>query len=396
MESSSPVVPGKSLFVMVGDPSADKNVARALPQLKESAPDLKIWGCGGSFMEAQGVEILHNCEEFTVAGVAEALNQLQFFLKLHNELVQKIVDRKPNAIMLVDMSTFNLKLAKAVRKHFPTIPIIYFTSPQVWGSRPWRVKTIAKTVTKMLVLFPFEVAIYRKNSVPVRFMGHPLLRNIPAADEMPSRQQFCQKYKMNPEKITIGVFAGSRKREVNGFMPAIAGAMETLREEGYDIQFAFSVANDGLKSKTIELLKKAHMGELLGKNIFIINKEDNLNLMSASDLVWAKSGTTTLEVTLFGKPMLIFYSVTWWEYALYCSLKTLNFIGMPNILAGYRLVPELLQLDCRAEQLVKYTRDLINVPAYRAEVSRKLLTLRDQLGSGDYAANLVEEILAVI
>lgn len=396
MNSGTPDEMGKSLFIMVGDPSADRNVARAIPELKRAAPDLHIWGCGGSMMQAQGVEILHNCEDFTVVGITEIVKQFGFFVKLGEEIIENIKKRKPSAVMLVDMGVFNLKLAKKLHTEFPDLKILYFTSPQVWASRPWRIKTIAQNVTKMLVIFPFEVAIYRKNSVPVQFMGHPLLRNIPAPEEMPTKQQFCEKYKMNPDKSVIAVFAGSRKREVKHFMPALANAIKTLATEGYDLQFAFSAANERLKEQTEEALRASNLGDEIGKRIFIVGKEDNLSLMNICDFAWAKSGTTTLEVTLFGKPMLIFYRVAWYEYALYCTFKTLNLGGMPNILAGYRVVPELIQLDCRGEQLVKYTRDLINVPGLRTDVSRKLLTLRDQLGKGDYAQNLAEEILAVI
>jgi lipid-A-disaccharide synthase len=396
MVSSGPEAKPKSLFVMVGDPSADRNVARMIPELKKCAPDLQIWGCGGSGMAAQGVEILHNCEDFTVAGIAEIFNQFSFFVNLKKELIDKIVERKPDVILLVDMGTFNLKLATDIRAKFPQLPILYFTSPQVWGSRPWRIKTIAQTVTKMLVIFPFEVAIYRKSNVPVRFVGHPLLKNIPAAADMPSKQDFCALYKMDPQKPIIALFVGSRRREVNNFMPIILEAIRTMTSERDGIQFAISAANEELGKKAKEQIQKARLDKLLGNKLFVIGSEDNINLISASDIVWAKSGTTTLEVTLFGKPMLIFYRVTWGEYLVYCLLKRINFIGMPNILAGREVVPELLQLDCRAQQLVKYTNDLLDVPGLRADISRRLLTLRDQLGQGDYAVNLVDEILAVI
>ncbi|CAN5708839.1 lipid-A-disaccharide synthase [soil metagenome] len=396
MNSVAPEERRKSLFVMVGDPSSDRNVARMIPELKKANPNLDVWGCGGSKMKAEGVEILHNCEDFTTIGIVEMIKRAGFFYALQKELVEKISERNPAAVLLVDMGTFNLTLSGVLRKKFPKLPILYFTSPQVWGSRPWRIKTVKQNITKMLVIFPFEVAIYRKHSVPVRFMGHPLLKNIPAPEDMPSKDEFCAKYKINPEKPIIAVFAGSRRREVSKFAPIILGAIKTLLMDRNQLQFAFSTANDTLLENTKSEIAAHNMKELIDQNLFLISHDDNLNLISASDFVWAKSGTTTLEVTLFGKPMLLFYKVAWAEYAVYCAIKTINFIGMPNILAGERVVPELLQLDCRAEQLVKYTKDLMNVPGMRADVSQKLLQLRDQLGQGDYAVNLVEEIMAVI
>lgn len=396
MESVAPEARRRSLFVMVGDPSSDRNVARMIPELKKANPDLHVWGCGGPRMAAEGVEILHNCDDFTTIGVVEIIKRAKFFIALQKELVEKITERNPAAVLLVDMGTFNLKLSTVLRKKFPKLPILYFTSPQVWGSRPWRIRTVKQNITKMLVIFPFEVAIYRKHAVPVRFMGHPLLKNIPAAEDMPSKDEFCAKYKIDPQKPIIAVFAGSRRREVGKFAPIILDAIKTLLGYRNGLQFAFSTANDTLLENTRSEIQTRNMKDLIDQNLFLISHDDNLNLISASDFVWAKSGTTTLEVTLFGKPMLLFYKVAWPEYALYFILKTINFIGMPNILAGERVVPELLQLDCRAEQLVKYTNDLMNVPGMRAEVSQKLFQLRDQLGQGDYAVNLVEEIMAVI
>lgn len=396
MEAAAPVGKSPSLFIMVGDPSADRNVARMIGELKKESPNINLWGCGGSAMSAQGVEILHNCEAFTTIGVVEILKKAKFFINLEKQIVQSLVERKPDAVLLVDFGTFNLKLSTAIRKAGLKMPILYFTSPQVWGSRPWRIKTIARNVTKMLVIFPFEVAIYRKKHVPVRFVGHPLLKNIPSSEMMSSKEEFCSRYKLDANKPVISVFAGSRRREVANFAPISLRAIKELLSKNSDLQFAFSTANEALREKTRAEIHEHKMESLLEKNLFLIAHEDNLNLISASDLVWAKSGTTTLEVTLFGKPMLIFYRGTWWEYALYSLLKTINMVGMPNILAGERIVPELLQLDCRAEQLVKYTNDMMNVPGLRADISRKLLQLRDQLGQGDYAASLVEEILAVV
>ncbi len=286
MESVAPEERRKSLFVMVGDPSSDRNVARMIPALKKANPNLDIWGCGGSKMASEGVEILHNCEDFATIGIVEIIKRAKFFIALQKELVKKISERKPAAVLLVDMGTFNLKLSTVLRRKFPNLPILYFTSPQVWGSRPWRIRTVKQNITKMLVIFPFEVAIYRKHSVPVRFIGHPLLKNIPAAEDMPSKGEFCAKYKIDPEKPIIAVFAGSRRREVAKFAPLILAAIKALREDRSELQFAFSTANDKLLENTRSEIQNHHMKDLIDENLFLIGHDDNLNLISASDFVW--------------------------------------------------------------------------------------------------------------
>lgn len=396
MAASSFAPDSKSLFVMVGDMSADQHTAHIIAKLKRESPDVHVWGCGGPAMIAQGLEALHNCEDFTIIGIFEVFKHLRFFIKLRAQLLKEITRRKPSAVMLVDMGTFNLQLSVDIHKRFPDLPILYFISPQVWGSRPWRMNTMAKTISKVLVIFPFEELIYEKKNIPARFVGHPLLKNIPSSEELKTRDQFSGAHGLNPQKTIVAVFPGSRRKEVHDFMPMILSAIRTIHSDRPDIQFVISQVTEPLGEIVKGNIARAKMNDQLGKTLFPVVASDNYNLMHVADLVWVKSGTTALEVTLFGKPMLAFYKADWASYFVWCMFKRVKYIVWPNMLAGEGLVPELIQLDCRAEQLVKYTRDLLDVPTLRSQISARLLTLRDQLGQGDYAANVAEEILCAI
>lgn len=384
-----------SMLVSVGDHSADRHVGKLLSKLKEFNPQLKVWGLGGSAMRERGAELLYDCSEFSSIGILGLVKMVPFFIGVRKKFIAEIARRKPKAVLLVDFGGFNIQLAKEIKKHFNQLPIYYFISPQVWGSRPWRIKAIAKTVSKMLVIFPFERELYKSHDVPVQFVGHPLIDNIQKLDSLAPKDDFCSQYKLDPHKPIIAVFSGSRKSEIRSHLPVILDAIRWMSAVKPEVQFALSCADEDLKTAIIEKVA-GHKNKDLNKSLRIVAPEDNYNLMSCADLVWAKSGTTTLEATLFGKPMLIFYRGDWLSYFVFLAFKRVARVGWPNLLAGKPLVPELIQLDCRAEALVKYSLDLLNVPGLRKEITQELLSLRDQLGEGDYASLCADELNSAI
>jgi lipid-A-disaccharide synthase len=385
-----------SLFVVVGDPSADKHTAKLVGKIKESLPDLEVWGIGGSSMKAAGVELLEDCGTFSGLGIEEVTKKYFRFQRLGKRVLSRIGERAPSVVLLVDFGAFNLRLAAKLHKQNPDLPIYYFISPQVWGTRPWRINTIAQTVTKMLVIFPFEESVYAQKQVPVSFVGHPLTANVPPMEALQSKEEFCQSLALNADEPIIAVFPGSRKQEISNMLPVSLAAMRWLLRERPTLQFVIGQASETLTERTKTIIAKSGFSHLLGKSLFINPPTKNYELMKSCDIVWAKSGTTTLEVTLFGKPMIIYYRGPWISYMLICLLKIIKRVGWPNLLAGYDLIPELLQLDCRADQLVRYTCDLMDVPGLRQEISEKLLSLRAQLGERDYVSTCADEILNAI
>lgn len=386
----------QSICVVVGDMSADRHVSKLVRELKEMAPSLEIFGIGGPEMKAAGVQLYYNCQDFAAIGIVRLINKVPMFARIRADILSKIDERKPSAVLLVDFGGFNLQFSSAVRNRFKTLPIVYFISPQVWGSRPWRLIEIARNVTKMLVIFPFEEAIYRAKKVPARFVGHPLMRDGSVFETPGDRNQFARDHGLDPEKPIVAVFPGSRRQEIKDFTPHLAHAIQWLREDRPEIQFVVSQTNDVIAQTMKESFKKAGIDVESSASLKLIASSENYNLLKNADLVWAKSGTTTLETTLCGAPMLVFYRGDWLSYMLVLIFMTVKRFAWPNLLAGYELVPELIQLDCRAEQLVRYTKDLLDVPGLRREISNELKGLRDQLGEGDFARNAAEEILEII
>jgi len=386
----------KSLFVMVGDLSADKHTAHVIANVKKALPDLKIWGVGGPSLAAQGMETLYDCQTFSVIGIFGTIKYLPYIAKVRQTVLDEIEKRKPEAIFFADFGAVNLRLCKELRKRYPDLPIIYFISPQVWGSRPWRIKTVDKTVTKMLVIYPFEEALYQSRGVDAMFVGNPLTTDLPKPESLANRKEFCQKHGLNEDEPIIGIFPGSRKQEIAAHMPVLADAMKWLLAERPKSQFVIAAAKPMIKDRINQYIDKYKLNDVIGNRLTFAEPGENYDLMANADLLWAKSGTTTLEAALLGKPMIIYYRGDWPSYLILLAFKTIKRIGWPNMLAGYGLVPELINLDCRPEKLVKYTLDWLDVPAYREKLSKELLTLRSELGRGNFAENATNQILSIL
>jgi len=445
-ESKEPGHTGRSLMIISGDHSGEKHASKIIKQLKEKDPDLRIWGVGGPEMEKAGMELLFNSSDFTVLGLFEIAGSVWFFIKMHWTLLVKMLESQPDAILLVDFGGFNIGFATSARALMPktenkkskeklsafelfllpieyvqnrtgdlarafgfsflkwkgsrktakAIPIYYFISPQVWGSRPWRINVLKRAVSKMLTIFPFEEGVYLEKNVDARFVGNPLLRALPDLETIPGREKLCHSLNLDPNRPIIVVMPGSRRQEVVVHMPIVAHAMKTLLKARPDYQFIISKATAKVAGYIDASVKALHLEPLIGHGLTIVDSSRNFELMKNCDLIWAKSGTTTLETALFGKPMIIFYKGNWFTYILVMLFKSVKNFGWPNLLAGHQLVPELIQLDCRGEMLVKYTLDMMDVPALRHEIATELLTLRKELGQGDFVENCSEELLVVL
>ena len=347
-------------------------------------------------MEAQGAQLLHNRAALAIVGILAVLRDFPQLWKVHHDLVRNIVERKPDAVLLMDAGGFNLGFASVVRKKMKDTPIVYFIAPQVWGSRPWRILSIKAAVTKMLVIFPFEEALYKSKGVNASFVGHPLTTRFTPDLKFSTREEFCQRHNLDPDRPIIGIFPGSRRGEIVAHSKAVFNALNWLRQERPELQFVAAITNEIVRENFIKAADLYGVSEMIGSTIKTISPDENDNLMHHSTLLWTKSGTTTLEAALLGKPMVIFYRGDFISYLILLCFKIVKFVGWPNLLNGEGIVPELIQLDCRAEQLVRYTRDWLDVPGLRAETTARLKVLRSHLGEGDFTDNAADEVLTIL
>ncbi len=392
-EKTALPVRGKQLFLSVGDHSASIHATRVIGKLRQLEPGIDIWGMGSQRMEDAGMRVEVNFENYSTFGIANVIKHLPRLAALRKALVDLIAERQPDAVLLIDYGGFHLSLAKMIKKRLPKMQIIFLISPQVWGSRPWRAKTIGKVIDRMLVIFPFEETWYKTRGIPAKFVGHPLASQFDSIDYQKKREQICEKYHLDQTKPLVGVFPGSRRREIEDNVPPAMQAISWLSRDLPDVQFVISQANDKFSERLTELIIK--YGPRSGSQLKVAHVGDSSDLMAAADIVWAKSGTTTLEAGLMKKPMLIFYRADWPSYLLVLLFKRVRWIGLPNLLTG-GVVPELFQLDCRAELFVKYTRDWLEVPGARQSTVEKLGKIHEQLGSTKFDDVAAQEVLAVI
>lgn len=388
-----PAAGSKSLFISVGDHSASNHATRVIRKLKQMQPELELWGMGDPQMADAGMQIEVDFREYTAFGIISVLKHLPRLAALRQALADRICSRKPDAVLLIDFGGFHLALAKVLKRRMPDLPVIFLISPQVWGSRPWRAKTIGKVVDKMLVIFPFEESWYRLRGINAKFVGHPLARRHHDVDMAGVRARVCATYNLDNEKPIVSIFPGSRKMEIDGNLPPALQAVRWLSSERPDVQFVISQANDKFGERLTELIMKFRLAA--SEKVKVARPGDNTDLMMASDIIWAKSGTTTLEAALIKKPMLIFYRADWLSWVVFLLFKRVKWVGLPNLLTG-GVVPELFQLDCRAEHFVKYTRDWLEVPAARQVLVERLAKIDHQLGSTKFDDVAASEVLEVV
>jgi lipid-A-disaccharide synthase len=388
-----PTSDAKSLFISVGDHSASNHATRVIRKLKQLQPDLELWGMGDAQMEAAGMNIEVDFQQYTAFGIISVLKHLPRLAALKQALADRICSRKPDAVLFIDFGGFHLALAKLLKKRLPDLPVIFLISPQVWGSRPWRAKTIGKVVDKMLVIFPFEESWYKLRGIDAKFVGHPLSLRHHDLDMAGVRSRFCQMYSLECEKPIVAIFPGSRRMEIDGNLPPALQAVRWLVNERPDVQFVISQANEKFGERLTELTLKYRLASCT--QVKVARPADNAELMMAADVIWAKSGTTTLEASLMKKPMLIFYRADWLSWMVFLLFKRVKWVGLPNLLTG-GVVPELFQLDCRAEQFVKYTRDWLEVPAAREVLVSRLAKIDQQLGSTKFDDVAASEVLEIV
>ncbi len=382
-----------AMTIVVGDISADNYIGPMVAKLLKLKPDLEIFGVGGPQMEKNGVKLLTNCSDLSVIGIFETIALFPRLAKLRSQILQQISEKRPKLVLLVDFSGFNLILAKSIKAKFKDLPIYYFISPQIWGSRPWRIHSIKQAIDKMFVIFPFEVDIYKSHNIPVKFVGHPLLTKIQFSQY--SKEKFCQKYNLQTDQPIIAVFPGSRKLEIANITPVFFDAICELAKTKPQMQFIISKANEFLAQKISDLLAKNKNYALLKDKITFIDSSDNYELFNACDLVWAKSGTTTLEATIFKKPLIVVYRGSYLSYFFYLIFRQTKLVSLPNILYRDYMTPELMQKRFTVKNLISDTNDILNVPEIRLNMIQMLESLTEKLGQGNYIDNLTAEILAL-
>jgi len=369
----------KELLVVAGEASGDLHGARLVSELRRLVPGLVTFGLGGDELEAAGLEPVAHSSEVAVVGITEVLRLLPRIKQVFAELLSEVDRRRPDAAVLIDFPDFNLRLARELEKR--GLRVIYYISPQVWAWRKGRVRTIAKLVDRMLVLFPFEVDFYRRHGVEVIHVGHPLV------DEVPQLPQAWDRGEPDGP-FRVALLPGSRLSEVEALLPTM---LQAVRRLAADLPVAVSL----VKAPTVprELLEE--QVELAGLPVRIVT-EDRFAAIADSHLALCASGTATLEVGLLGTPMIVLYRLGFWTYSLARALVRLPSISLVNLVLGRPVVPELLQGNANPERIAAEAERVLLEDDVRIEMRKGLAELRGKLGEGGASGRAAKEIAAVL
>jgi lipid-A-disaccharide synthase len=347
------------LAMVAGEPSGDLLAASLLDGLAERLPaGTQYYGIGGPRMIAKGFDAHWPLEKLTVRGYVEVLRHIPEILGIRNELKRQLLADPPTAFVGVDAPDFNFSLEHALRD--AGIPTIHFVCPSIWAWRGGRIKKIAKAVDHMLCVFPFEKALLEKAGVAATYVGHPLADEIPLVPDTAGARRTLGLPESGP---VIAVLPGSRRSEINLIGPTFFAAMELMQHREPGVRFVMPVATPGLRDLIQPLIDASP-----GLALTLIDGQAQV-AMTAADAILVKSGTVTLEAALLKKPMVISYKVPWLTGQIMRRQGYLPYVGLPNILAGRFVVPEILQHFATAEALADAT-----LKQLRDEANRRTLT----------------------
>ena len=372
------------LACVAGEPSGDLLAAPALSALNQ-IPDmanLEVYGIGGPRMQAEGMRSDWPMETLSVRGYVEAIKQLPAILKLRKELIAKLLgEDRPDVYLGIDAPDFNLGVELQLRK--AGIPTLHFVSPSIWAWRAGRIKKIAQAVDRMLCIFPFETEIYDRAGVASTYVGHPLASEIPLEpNPQQAREKMTKTLKLSSgalDGIVIAVLPGSRGSEIELIAPVFFETMQLLTQKlkGQKLHFLIPVATPRLRAPLEQLLLKS-------KNLYPdiqIHLLDGMadEVLEASDVVLIASGTATLQAALWKKPMVISYKVPWLTAQIMKRQGYLPYVGLPNILFGQFIVPELLQDEATPEKLASAVQDWLEHPHKVAELKARFAQMHETL-----------------
>jgi lipid-A-disaccharide synthase len=368
-----------SILIVAGENSGEKHAANLVRQFKNSQPSFDFFGIGGKHMAVQGVDLLYSVENLSVVGFFELFTHLSRIRNIFRQIKKEVIRRRPVAAVLVDSPDFNLRLAKHLKKL--SIPVLYYISPTVWAWRKKRLNTIKKTVKKMLLIFPFEEKIYAEHGIPYAYVGHPLKERVKITL---TREEFFDKYDLDPGKKSIALLPGSRKSEIRYHMPVLSGIIEKLGRDS-ETQFILPLAENITEDYVRSFLKNVTIP-------IIFLSQDEYEGIAYSDIALSSCGTAILEAALLGTPVVAFYRIHPLTYYLGIKLMKIKNFSIVNILAGKKIVPELIQRNFTDENILVETQKILESENVLGEMKTGFERIRLILGEKNASANAAREL----
>jgi lipid-A-disaccharide synthase len=377
----------KRIMIVTGEASGDLHGANLIAAARMLSPGTLFFGVGGQKMAAAGCDILIPGEEISVMGIVEVIGHFpviwRAFQKLKGELTGS---QKPDALVLIDFPDFNLRLARQAKK--AGVPVLYYVSPQVWAWRKGRVTKIADVVDSLAAIFPFEPVLYDGLDIQAKYVGHPLLDEF-AAEK--STRDLLQQLQIAKDKKIIGLFPGSRQNELHYMLETLVESAQLIHATNPDTHFLVPIAStlsvDEVKCRFDPYLPVS----------FLENDSATIyDVARHCDAILTVSGTVTLQIALVGTPMAIFYKASPLTYAIGKRLVRVDHFGLPNIVAGRRVVPEFLQDMASPEALANEVMHVLNDAAYAETMRTGLQAVQAKLGDPGCSIKVAEMLFGML
>ncbi len=368
----------KKLFFIAGESSGDMHAASLLTELYKLFPkdELIVKAIGGKHLKDAGAEIYFDCTYLGSMGLTEVISKLSMYLNLERELLFELSIYRPDVLVLVDFPGFNLRIAQKIKDKSPDTKVVYYLPPQVWAWNQSRTKLLAKYCDLVLCGLPFEEDFHKTRGVNAFYVGNPILSELEPYDREKLRKQFG----IEKDDILVGLFPGSRPSEIHYMLPVLlkAGSLLCNVFPKYKFMIAQAQTISNLETIVKEFLNKNDLIKLSEK-IRVLPPGNNHKLLCASDFLWLTSGTVTLEAALYETPMVLGYKSNAINYLLYLIVRKIDMIGLPNIIAGEKIVPELIQYDATSENYYRTTKEWVEVHGHLQKIKTNLKKVREKI-----------------
>lgn len=370
----------KKILIIAGEVSGDIHAANLVRAMKKKDKGIKYFAVGGSNLKKAGCEIIDDINNITVVGLIEVIKKFPHIRKLYKRLVRFLDKENPDAVILVDYPGFNLKFSSETKKR--GIKTIFFISPQIWAWHYSRINIIKRNIDLMIVILTFEEELYKKENVPVKFIGHPLI-------DIVSKRRDIKR----PVKNKILLLPGSRMEEVKTLLPDMLEICKILLNKYSNLKISI------IKAETIDTDIIKGIIDINGKSIksrIKIHSGNRYKIIADSDFALVASGTATLETCIVGVPMAVMYRVNWFTYIVARMLVKISHISLVNLIAGYEVVPEYIQHDIVYSNISDYIIKLFsNNRDYKKKLN-ELIKIRAILGKGGVSGVAAREVIKLL
>jgi lipid-A-disaccharide synthase len=378
------LAPGRRVMISCGEASGDLYAGALVDAMRDMASGVEVFGFGGPKLAQAGADLIGNYAGFSVTGLVEAASVLARSRRMLAQLTEAARQRKPDVFVAVDFPDFNFQLLPVM--HELGVPVVYYVSPQLWAWRAGRMATIKRYVSRMLVIFPFEQALYEEAGVPVEFVGHPL---VDLARASTPRDEWMPRHGLDPARPLVALLPGSRPNEVRRILPVLARAVPLVAAKVPGVQFVAARA-PSLEDRLFMPLTAPRQKPA---PIAIVDNATD-DVLAAANVVVTASGTATVQTALHGRPMVIVYRLAPLTYAIGRMVVRVPAYGMVNLVAGRHVVPELIQRVLTPERVAAETVSLLTDAERAATMTQDLAEVRAALGGSGASQRAAAAVLA--